>query len=130
MSSLDLFYSVSGMCISLIKSSFLFNDVDDKTCKGISTVLSLNMEHIDGGFNYLGYRLNPLGYGVNDRRWIIKRFGKKNQSLVLQASFLGRKVNPHPFSLTKDSSVLVLFGKNSKDYIELFTSKDLLFYVG
>ena len=74
--SLDLLCNASGMCISLIKSSFLYNDVDDDTRRGISIVLTLKMDHIDGGFHYLGYHLKPLGYGVNEWRWIIKIFKK------------------------------------------------------
>ena len=74
---LDLLCNASGMCISMLKSSFLYNDVDDNTSRCISKVLPLHMEHIDGGFNYLGYRLKPLGYGVNDWRWILKKFDKK-----------------------------------------------------
>ena len=35
------------------------------------------MEPIDVGFKYLGYRFKPLGYGINDWRWIIKNFEKR-----------------------------------------------------
>ena len=54
------------MCISLEKSSFLFNEIDDETREGINAYLPSKMEHIDEGFKYLGYRLKPTSYGTKD----------------------------------------------------------------
>ena len=66
------------MCISLEKSSFLFNEIDDETREGINAYLPSKMEHIDEGFKYLGYRLKPTSYGTKDWRWLTKSFEKKN----------------------------------------------------
>ena len=59
------------------KSSVIFNDVDEGLRNDIFTTIPYKMEPIDEGFKYLGYCLKPLGYGINDWRWIIKNFEKK-----------------------------------------------------
>ena len=64
--NLDLFCLASGMSIIVDKSSFLFNDVDEGIRNDILTILPYKMDPIDEGFKYLGYRLKPLGYGIND----------------------------------------------------------------
>ena len=63
---LSRFYKASGMCISVDKSSFLYNNVDVDICTEIAKALLYKMENITAGFMYLGYFLKPLGYRVRD----------------------------------------------------------------
>ena len=65
------------MSITLEKSSFLYNEVDEGLRNDISALLPFKMESMDEGFKYLGYRLKPLGYGTKDWRWLIKSFEKR-----------------------------------------------------
>ena len=63
---LSTFCKESGMSISLEKSSFLFNNVDEDSLLSIARVLPYKMDTISIGFKYLGYFLKPLGYKIND----------------------------------------------------------------
>ena len=55
-----------GMCISVDKSCFLYNNVDVDIHIDIAKALPYKMEPITAGFKYLGYFLKPLGYRVRD----------------------------------------------------------------
>ena len=74
---LDPFCSASGMCISLEKSSFLYNNLKEDVINNICAILIYKMEPIEKGFKYLGYWLKPLSYGLNDWRWIIQNFERR-----------------------------------------------------
>ena len=50
------------------------------------------MEPIDVGFKYLGYRLKPTGYGINDWRWIIKSFEKRFSHWSFRLLILGGRL--------------------------------------
>ena len=65
------------MKISLEKSCFLFNNVEEDIRLDIARVLPYKMEPITSGFKYLGYFLKPLGYKVSDWNWLIQRFENK-----------------------------------------------------
>ena len=65
------------MCISVEKSSFLFNEVEDEVLDRISTLLPYKLDPIEVGFKYLSYYLKPLSYGINDQRWILKNFERR-----------------------------------------------------
>ena len=71
---LSKFCKASGMCISIDKSCFLYNNVDIYIRSEISKALPYKMESITTGFMYLGYFLKPLGYRVRDWHWLIKKF--------------------------------------------------------
>ena len=71
---LNKFFKVSGMCISIDKSCFLYNNVDIDIRSEISKDLPYKMEPINIGFIYLGYFLKPLGYRVRDWHWLFKKF--------------------------------------------------------
>ena len=74
---LSTFCKASGMCISVDKSCFLFNHVDEDILGGIACVLPYKMEPIVSGFKYLGYFLKPLGYKVSDWNWLIQKYEKR-----------------------------------------------------
>ena len=74
---LAVFSSASGMCISVEKSPFLYNEVEEEIQNGISIFMPYKMDLIMMGFNCLGYFLKPLGYGIKDWHWILKRFEKR-----------------------------------------------------
>ena len=63
---LSRFCKASRMCISVDKSSFLYNNVEVDIHTDIAKVLPYKMEIISVGFMYLGYFLKPLGYRVHD----------------------------------------------------------------
>ena len=63
---LDTFCDASGMIINMEKSCFLHNDLDVDTLNRISGFFPYKFEHINRGFNYLGYFIKPLGYLVKD----------------------------------------------------------------
>ena len=65
---LDIFCSATGMEISVAKSSFLYNDIDETARERISNFLPFKMDPLTSGFKYLRYYLKPLGYGINDWR--------------------------------------------------------------
>ena len=44
---------------------------------GIYDVLPFKMDPIELGFKYLGCRLKPLGYGINNWRWLLKTFERR-----------------------------------------------------
>ena len=54
------------MCMSLEKSSFLFNETDELIINSISALLPYKMFQIDEVFKYLGYHLIPTNYGTKD----------------------------------------------------------------
>ena len=64
----------SGMCISVDKSCFLYNNVDVDICTDIAKALPYKMEPITIDFKYLSYFLKPLGYRVHDWHWLIQKF--------------------------------------------------------
>ena len=74
---LSTFCKASGMNISLEKSCFLYNNVEEDIILDIARVLPYKMEPITSGFKYLGYFLKPLGYKVSDWNWLIQRFENK-----------------------------------------------------
>ena len=71
---LSTFYKGSGMSISVDKSCFLFNNVDEGILIDIARVLPYKMEPIASGFKYLGYFLKPLGYKVSDWNWLVQKY--------------------------------------------------------
>ena len=71
---LNTFCKASGMCISIDKSCFLFNIVDEGTLGDIARVLPYKMEPIVTGFKYLGYFLKPSGYKVCDWNWLVQKY--------------------------------------------------------
>ena len=74
---LDTFCAASGMCISLEKSGFLFNDLELEVQTSIQCFLPYKMDPISNGFKYLGYYIKPLGYLVKDWWWLIRNFEKR-----------------------------------------------------
>ena len=71
---LDTFCEAFGMHINMEKSCFLHNDLDTDLLRRITGLLPYIFEHINHGFNYLGYFLKPTGYLVKDWHWIISKF--------------------------------------------------------
>ena len=65
------------MEINAEKSSFLFNNVDERVRHQIYNIMPYKMEPIVAGFKYLRYYLKPLGYGIKDWRWFVLKFQKK-----------------------------------------------------
>ena len=80
------------MNISVEKYSFLFNDVEKDIRMGISVVLPYKMDSIDLAFKYLSYHINPLGYVINDWRWILKIFENKISHWSLRYLSLGGRL--------------------------------------
>ena len=68
---LDIFCSTLGMCISVEKSSFPYNNLQVAVNR---TILPYKVEAISTGFKYLGFWLKPFVYGAKDWRWIVKSF--------------------------------------------------------
>ena len=64
--ALDLFCGVSGMVISPIKSSFLYQNVDSEFREELVGLFPFKMDPITVGFKYLGFYLKPLGYHTSD----------------------------------------------------------------
>ena len=59
--ALDLFCSASGMSVSSIKSSFLYQNVDTDIREKIAELFPFRMDPLTVGFKYLGYHLNLWG---------------------------------------------------------------------
>ena len=74
---LDNFWSASGMCISIDKSGFLFNELDEGVLNNILHYLPYKVDPIHMGFKYLGYFIKPLSYEVKEWRWLLKNFEKR-----------------------------------------------------
>ena len=77
------------MCISIDKSSFLYNNVEVDIRTDIAKVLPYKMETISAGFMYLGYFLKPLGYRVHDWHWLIQKFEHRISHLAHKLLSLG-----------------------------------------
>ena len=89
---LDTFCSATGMEISVAKSSFLFNDIDETVRQRISNFLPFKMDPLTLGFKYLGYYLKPLGYGIKDWRWFIQKFQKNLSNWTYKLLSLGGRL--------------------------------------
>ena len=89
---LDTFCSTTGIEISVAKSSFLYNDINDTVRSRISSLLPFKMKPLTSRFKYLGYYLKPLGYGINDWRWFIQKFEKKLSNWTYKLLSLGGKL--------------------------------------
>ena len=63
---MNAFCLTSGMCISMDKSGFLFNNVEEEVLNSINGFLPYKLDPITQGFKYLGYYIKPLGYEVKD----------------------------------------------------------------
>ena len=63
---MDMFCFASGMYIGIVKSSFLFNEMDEGVLNRILHFLPYKVDLIHVGFKYLGYYIKPLSYGIND----------------------------------------------------------------
>ena len=81
------------MCISLEKSSFLFNDIDELAKANIGAILPYKMELVSAGFKCLGFYLKPLGYYVKDWCWFIKRFEHRINNWTHRLLSLGGKLS-------------------------------------
>ena len=75
--ALDLFCLASGMSISSLKSSFLYQNVDTDIMEKIVEMFPFKMDPLTVGFKYLGYHLKPLGYHTSDWIWMIDLFERK-----------------------------------------------------
>ena len=62
---LSSFCKAFGMCISMDKSVFLFNNVETAVLHDISRIMPYKMDPLSTR-KYLGYFLRPLGYKVCD----------------------------------------------------------------
>ena len=71
------FCEASSMHINMDKSCFLHNVLDANLLCRITGLLPYRFEHLNQGFNYLGYFLKPSGYLVTDWHWIISKFEKR-----------------------------------------------------
>ena len=80
------------MCISVDKSCFLFNHVDEDILGGIACVLPYKMEPIVSGFKYLGYFLKPLGYKFSDWNWLIQKYEKRIHTWTHKLLSLGGRL--------------------------------------
>ena len=74
---LDLFCSAMGMSISEVKSSFLYNEVDQSIRDNVEEIFPYKMEPLSEGFKYLGFYLEPMGYHSNDWCWLVNKFEKR-----------------------------------------------------
>ena len=81
-----------GMQISLEKSSFLYNNMDDLTRNNIAAFLPFKMEPLSVGFKYMGFYMKPLGYNVNDSRWLIKKFDRRINNWTFRLLSLGGRL--------------------------------------
>ena len=64
--ALDLFCGVSGMSVSPLKSSFLYQNVDSVFRGKLAELFPFKMDPITVGFKDLGFYLKPLGYHTSD----------------------------------------------------------------
>ena len=71
---LETFCHASGMCISIDKSGFLFNEMDMGVLNNIRHILPYCVKPLHEGFKYLVYVIKLLGYKVKDWFWLLKRF--------------------------------------------------------
>ena len=90
--ALDLFWSATGMSVSLEKSSFLFDDVDEEIRLHISALLPFKMDPIYTGFKYLGYHIKPLGYRMIGWHWLFTKFEKRISNWTYRLLSLGGRV--------------------------------------
>ena len=80
------------MSISMEKSCFLYNNIDDAILMNIARVLPYQMEPIHTGFKYLGFFLKPLRYRVCDWYWLVQKFEKRICNWTHKLLSLGGKL--------------------------------------
>ena len=90
--ALDLFCRVSGMSVSPLKSSFLYQNVDSDFRGELAELFPFKMDPITMGFKYLGFHLKPLGYHTSDWRWLIHLFERKIHNWTYRYLSLGGRV--------------------------------------
>ena len=58
----------------------------------ISSFLPFKMEPLTAGFKYLGYYLNPFGYGIRDWHWLIKKIESRIRKWKYRLLSLGGRL--------------------------------------
>lgn len=65
------------MAISLTKSSFLFNEVEEDLIEEMKDLFPFLFEPLDTGIKYLGYHLKPNCYGRADWDWLLQKVDRR-----------------------------------------------------
>ena len=69
----NLFFGVSSMTFSIVKSCFRHSGVDDNTLHAIEHLFSVQSKHLQDGFSYLGFFHIPNSYGISDWDWLVRK---------------------------------------------------------
>lgn len=70
-------FGEANLYMSNSKSILIFRDKETLVIRDICNLFAITSIHCNEGFVYLGFRLKPNKYGINDWDWLIDRFGKK-----------------------------------------------------
>lgn len=89
---LDLFCKASGMKISLRKSCFYENYVDEEHLAAITSLMPFKCCKVVDGFTYLGFQLKPNGYLLKEWHWLIQKFESRISHWTFRLLSIGGKL--------------------------------------
>jgi hypothetical protein len=72
-SILDLCYVATGMQINMSKSTMLISIIKEELLIQLDSLLPFNRKSIEEGIKYLGFKLKPCSYLVDDWMWLPKK---------------------------------------------------------
>jgi hypothetical protein len=75
---LDLFFSTTDMQINVTNSTMLICVIKEDMLLQLDELLPLNHRRIEEGIKYLGFKLKPRSYSLDDWMWL----AKKNQERI------------------------------------------------
>jgi len=82
---LDIYCQGTGMVVNMVKSSILFNELEDEMKTQIKDLFRMNYSDLDQGIKYLGFKLEPNDSSMLIGSGYIKKL-KKDLSMVLHVA--------------------------------------------
>jgi hypothetical protein len=76
---LDIYCQAIGMEVNMVKSSKLFNELEDEIKTQIKYLFPINYSDLDQGIKYLGFKLEPNDYKYADWIWLHNKIEARSQ---------------------------------------------------
>jgi hypothetical protein len=75
---LHLYGTATGMEVNMLKSSIVFNEVEEEQIGTILKIFPFQRAAFQGGFKYLGFQLKPNDYRKRDWQWLVDKIEARN----------------------------------------------------
>lgn len=105
---IKIFGDTSELLINETKSKLIHNGKDESVLEEIRQLFGISSNHIDDGFNYLGFILKLCGFKIKKWEWLIGKFKYKLDSWKHKWMSLGGRLimlNPSIHSNTQHPSI-------------------------